>query len=71
MPKPPTSGPDDQFMLNLFTKTYPETGQDLGKFLFWSFVAGFSERLVPQIMTKVAATVSECDDKKDSNTLGM
>ncbi|MFT4940247.1 MAG: hypothetical protein ACI88A_003299 [Paraglaciecola sp.] len=64
MPKPPTSGPDDQFMLSLFTNTYPETGQDLGKFLFWSFVAGFSERLVPQIISKVAATASESDDKK-------
>jgi hypothetical protein len=67
MPKPPTSGPDDQFMLNLFTKTYPETGQDLGKFLFWSFVAGFSERLVPQIISKVASSASEPEDKKVEN----
>lgn len=67
MPKPGTSGPDDQFMLSLFTKTYPATGQDLGKFLFWSFVAGFSERFVPQIVTKVASSASESDNKKHSN----
>jgi hypothetical protein len=67
MPKPPTSGPDDQFMLSLFTKTYPESGQDLGKFLFWSFVAGFSERLVPQIIGKVAATASGAEENKHTN----
>ena len=33
-----------------FTQTYPATGPDLTKLLFWSFVAGFSERFVPQIL---------------------
>jgi hypothetical protein len=53
MPSPPKSGPDNHFVLSLFTNTYPSTGSDLAKFLFWSFAAGFSERLVPQIISKV------------------
>ena len=39
-------------MKNLFTSTYPSTGVDFAKLVFWSFVAGFSERLVPQIISK-------------------
>lgn len=34
------------------TTTFPKTGPDIAKLLFWSFVAGFSERLVPQIIRK-------------------
>ncbi len=44
--------PSTQDMKNLFTATYPSTGVDLAKLIFWSFVAGFSERLVPQIISK-------------------
>lgn len=33
-----------------FAQTYPATGADLTKLLFWSFVAGFSERFVPQLL---------------------
>lgn len=44
--------PSTQDMKNLFISTYPTTGVDLGKLIFWSFVAGFSERLVPQIISK-------------------
>lgn len=58
-PKPPADGPDNQFMIDLFTKTYPATGPDLAKLLFWSFVAGFSERFVPQIVTKVTSAASD------------
>lgn len=38
---------------DFFAKTYPATGMDLAKLLFWSFVAGFSERFVPQIIDQV------------------
>lgn len=55
MPPPLATGPDTEFMKALFSLTYPKTGPDLAKFLFWSFVAGFSERLVPQIITKAAS----------------
>mgnify|MGYP003669367714 CR=1 FL=1 len=59
IPKPSGSVPDANFMIELFTKTYPLTGQDFAKFLFWSFVAGFSERFVPQIVNNVADKSSE------------
>lgn len=59
IPAPPNAVPDTAYMIDVFTKTYPQTGQDLAKFLFWSFVAGFSERFVPQIISNVANKVSD------------
>jgi hypothetical protein len=44
--------PSAQDMKNLFTATYPTAGVDLAKLIFWSFIAGFSERFVPQIISK-------------------
>ena len=44
--------PSSQDMKNLFTSTYPTTGVDLAKLIFWTFIAGFSERFVPQIISK-------------------
>jgi len=35
-----------------FSETYPSSGADVAKLLFWSFLAGFSERLVPQILDR-------------------
>jgi hypothetical protein len=35
-----------------FSRTYPRSGTELSKLLFWSFVAGFSERFVPQLIDK-------------------
>jgi len=66
MPAPPVGGPDNDFMIALLTKTYPATGPDLAKLLFWSFVAGFSERFVPQIVSKVASSASE-DKNEDKH----
>ncbi|CAH1387692.1 hypothetical protein [Candidatus Nitrotoga sp. M5] len=69
IPEPTNSIPDVDFMINLFTKTYPLTGQDFAKFIFWSFVAGFSERFVPQIISNVVHKSSEqsipADQKHD------
>jgi hypothetical protein len=45
----------------LLTETYPKNGEDFAKFIFWSFVAGFSERFVPQIIKNVAKPSSEND----------
>ncbi len=42
------------------TTTFPKSGADVAKLLFWSFVAGFSERFVPQIIRKTS-------DNTDSN----
>jgi hypothetical protein len=39
-------------MQAFFRDTYPASGSDLAKLLFWCFVAGFSERLIPQILGK-------------------
>lgn len=62
IPVPPNAVPDTHFMIDVFTKTYPKTGQDLAKFLFWSFVAGFSERFVPQIIGNVSDKAVKRDD---------
>jgi hypothetical protein len=37
-----------------FLGTYPKSGADFAKLAFWSFVAGFSERFVPQIIHRVS-----------------
>ena len=63
MPDPPAGGPDTQFMIDVLMKTYPSTGPDVAKLLFWSFVAGFSERFVPQIGTRVSSSVEERKSK--------
>lgn len=65
IPKPPNSVPDTVFIIDIFTKTYPLTGQDLAKLLFWSFIAGFSERFVPQIISNVASKASEQNNSAD------
>jgi len=36
-----------------FLETYPNSGSDFAKLTFWCFVAGFSERFVPQIIQRV------------------
>ncbi|MBN0989386.1 hypothetical protein [Amphritea pacifica] len=36
------------------TGAYPVDGVEVAKLLFWSFVAGFSERLVPQIIRRTS-----------------
>lgn len=41
-----------------FSITLPKTGQDAAKMLFWAFCAGFSERLVPQIIQNVQSKIS-------------
>jgi len=45
----------------LLTETYPKDGADFAKFIFWSFLAGFSERFVPQIIKNVANPSTEAD----------
>jgi hypothetical protein len=36
-------------------QTSPISGQDMAKVMFWSFVAGFSERFVPQVIRSVTS----------------
>jgi hypothetical protein len=51
--------PSTQDIAAFFSRTYPASGSDLTKLLFWSFVAGFSERFVPQILDKVQTRFSD------------
>lgn len=46
--QPPTTDDAQAF----FRDTFPSSGADLAKLLFWAVVAGFSERLIPQIIEK-------------------
>jgi hypothetical protein len=55
---------DAQSFLNWLKLFYPVTGVDLAKLLFWSFVAGFSERFVPQIIQR---TVDESNNNNENN----
>jgi len=65
VPQAGNNGPDDQFMWDIFSKTYPKTTEDFAKLLFWCFVAGFSERFVPQIINK---TLNGTADGKTAST---
>jgi hypothetical protein len=51
--------PSTNDMKSLFTGTYPLTGVDFAKLVFWCFVAGFSERMVPQIIGNAEQNSSE------------
>jgi hypothetical protein len=74
---PPISHKDD--FINSFRSwliaAFPDTGPDVGKLLFWSFVAGFCERFVPQIIRKTAADARADDEsggagQRDGRTAG-
>ena len=41
------------------TKTYPSQGSEIAKLIYWSFVAGFSERFVPQIIQTVSQNTKQ------------
>ena len=43
-------------------ETCPKSGADLAKLMFWSFVAGFSERFVPQIVSKISSKAEGHDE---------
>lgn len=45
--------PTIEYFKKFFEETYPLSGQDFAKLAFWSFVAGFSERFVPNIIKQV------------------
>ena len=66
IPAAPDTGPDTAFMTSVLTQTYPKTGPDLAKFIFWSFVAGFSERFVLNFVDAAAANVSPENKEKST-----
>ncbi|MEM9603553.1 MAG: hypothetical protein AAGA11_11870 [Pseudomonadota bacterium] len=47
--------------------SYPISNHENAKLIFWSFVAGFSERLVPQVIGKVSGQL-DTDDNGSSET---
>jgi hypothetical protein len=47
--------PSTEELARFFSRTYPSSGADLAKLLFWCFVAGFSERFVPQLIDQSQA----------------
>ena len=53
--------PSTNDMRNLFASTYPSTGVDFAKLIFWCFVSGFSERFVPQIISSAETPNSKHD----------
>jgi len=53
--------PSTEDMKNLFAYTYPSTGVDFAKLVFWCFIAGFSERFVPQIISGAETHGSKSD----------
>ena len=48
-PPLPDTGITPQYFMLFLTDTVPAGAQDFAKLLFWSFAAGFTERLIPQI----------------------
>lgn len=51
----PFSGDRTADLIAFVKETYPKSGQDMAKLLFWSFVAGFSERFVPKVIKSVSS----------------
>ncbi|NTW74246.1 MAG: hypothetical protein HGB29_05210 [Chlorobiaceae bacterium] len=51
--------PSREDVIRFLQKTYPTSGQEFAKLLFWSFVAGFSERFVPQLIDHSQTGVSD------------
>ena len=54
----------DSFFLWL-KNGYPLNGVDVAKLLFWSFVAGFSERFVPQVIRRTTEEVKPKSHQPD------
>ena len=46
---------------------HPVSGEDVSKLLFWSFIAGFSERFVPQVIMKATNQVDDENKLNDNN----
>lgn len=47
-PALPAEGINPHYFIVFLTDTVPASGPDFAKLLFWSFAAGFTERLIPQ-----------------------
>ena len=54
--------PTAEDVVKFLQTTLPTSGQEFAKLLFWSFVAGFSERFVPQLLEKSKSNAPENRD---------
>lgn len=52
---PPFIGLRDYDLVSYVRESYPESAPDMAKLMFWTFVAGFSERFVPQVIQSVSS----------------
>jgi hypothetical protein len=59
--------PSKADFIKFLGETFPKTPADFAKFTFWSFVAGFSERYVPQIIKSVASTAAGSSEKDETD----
>jgi hypothetical protein len=55
--------PSQEDFIKFLYETFPRSPGDFAKFTFWSFVAGFSERYVPQIIKSVASKTPGYSEK--------
>jgi len=65
-PPIPDTGISSQYFVDFIRNTVPKSGPDFSKLLFWCFVAGFSERFVPRIISEIedkAVVDKDGDDK--------
>jgi hypothetical protein len=65
LPAAAPSGLNAANIRNFFMNTYPASGPDLAKLIFWCFLAGFSERFVPQIITNIGAKATGSKEEEE------
>jgi hypothetical protein len=56
---------------NLMDFYWPKTPEDYGKALVWSFIAGFSERLVPDLLQSIAKKQGKVGGKRAGRVRGF
>jgi hypothetical protein len=52
---------------NFIASIRPETNADVAKAIIWAFIAGFSERLVPNFIDKIAKEADASSRSKDQS----
>jgi hypothetical protein len=64
-PPIPESGVDSQYFVDFVRDTVPKSGPDFMKLMFWCFVAGFSERFVPRLISEIEDKATPDKDDAD------
>ena len=58
------TGGQYQNMKEFATKVDPESYKDVAKILVWSFIAGYSEKFVPNLISQILKTPGESENKR-------